>query len=116
MAYPAVIEGDHIVIRIPLAELPGIVENAGDARGKRLELVDDSDWFPHFVVGEINNVEEDGGTLVDRMLDVVVWALVDGEYDGIAVKRDPQCDCQRPPTHCSEDCPVHGWDNGIAEE
>lgn len=81
----AVIEGDHIVIRIPLAELGGIVQNAGDSCGVSLSLLDDSDTtFPGLLVEEINSMAEDGGTLVDRMLDAAVWAVVDGEYDGIA--------------------------------
>lgn len=24
------------------------------------------------------------------------------------------CDCQNPPHGCSEDCPIHGWDDSPA--
>lgn len=57
----------------------------------------------HGGAGRVDQEAAWGNSIVPQIPEAIGRAVMDWEGG---------CDCQRPPTHCSEDCPIHGWDDG----
>jgi hypothetical protein len=83
----AIIEGDEIVIRIPLSALPRAVENAGDACGANLKLTDAAAFAPEFV-RELNREEENGDTPIYKLLDRAIMDAWENGAEGIEEVED----------------------------
>lgn len=80
----AFIEGDAIVIRIPLENLPAIVEGAWMAGGINARLkITDLQAFAKELCSEINREEEDGTTPFHRMVDAATEAVSENGGEGI---------------------------------
>lgn len=80
----AFIEGDAIVIRIPLENLPAIVEGAWMAGGINTRLkITDLRAFAKELCDEINREEEDGTTPFHRMVDAATEAVSESGGEGV---------------------------------
>ena len=82
----AFIEGGAIVIRIPLENLPAIVEGAWAGGGMQTRLkVTNLPAFAKELCAEINREEEDGTTPFHRMFDAATEAAFEGGGEGIEI-------------------------------
>ncbi len=72
----------------------------------------------HLVCEHHQDVIFEGSDEMVTITGCKVTSAMWGDVEADAMEREvtdtatPACDCQSPPTHCSEDCPIHGWDNG----
>lgn len=86
----ASIEADQIVIRVPILAVPFAASVAFDeAYGEHGYSVTDAAEFARAIVGELRAEEEDGTTLVHRMLDKASTRALENGAEGIA--EAPRC-------------------------
>jgi hypothetical protein len=82
----AVVEGDALVIRVPLEVLPTVVEGAWASGGMDTRLLVTS---PAKLAAELclvlNDEDERGTTRVHKMFDSALWEAYEQGYEGIDV-------------------------------
>lgn len=81
------IEGDEIVIRVPILALPDAFKYCDyvegfDPEGPR-PCVTDAAVFARELLGELQREEEDGSTVVTEMLDDAMRAAVENGCEGV---------------------------------
>lgn len=78
------IEDGHIVIRLPIAALPLIVDHEHlDEEGAPAFILTDVHAFAAAVVHELRHESEDGTTMVHKMFDNAVLDAIDSGADGV---------------------------------
>lgn len=80
----AKIEKQAIVIKVPFADMPKIVEAAWACNALEVRFkVTDTKKFAEAFLAELNSEEEDGSTPIHRMFDSVINSALDNGADGI---------------------------------
>ena len=85
----AVIKGGAIVIRIPIKNLPQVVEGAWalgalDTRWK----ITDAPAFAEALVDELNREDEEGTTMIHKMFDAAINEALEQGAEGIEEHKD----------------------------
>lgn len=87
----AVIEGDEIVIRLPIEALPDVIEGAWsmNALRTRYQIVD-GEAFAKELTLALNREDEQGTTPIHRMCDKAIEYAIDQGAEGIEEHPDQE--------------------------
>lgn len=84
MSGRAVIEDGAIVIRVPIANLPAVVEGSWAAGGMDVRFkVTEPDAFAKALVVELNEEDEGGTTRIHKMFDRAIEEAINQGAEGI---------------------------------
>ena len=85
----AVIEGDEIVIRLPIATIGVAVQAGNDLLVFDVPIrVTDAALFAPEMVAALNDEDEEGTTPIMKLFDAAVWSAFEGGAEGIEEDAD----------------------------